>query len=231
MSRTIRMLAVMGALATAATAEHYRFRHYGPEEGLSTAITGLLQDRTGFLWVGTSNGLFRFDGAHFQRYGSEDGLPSVSIRTLSESPDGTLWVATGRGLARRRHNGFEPVPTGTGPRTPDLRSIESSADGKLYIGFGSGLLEGTMDPSRDTIHFQRVSAAPAESVGVIHAETGGQLWFGCGEKLCLLDAGRLRVFGKEDGLPPERWAAMMRDSQGSLWVRGPQHLYVLPPGA
>ena len=221
----------MGALAVSATAEHYRFRHYGPEEGLSTAITGLLQDRTGFLWVGTSNGLFRFDGAHFQRFGLEDGLPSVSIRTLTESADGTLWVATGRGLARRRHNGFELVSTGTGQRTPDLRSLESSADGKLYLGFGSGLLEGTMDPSRDTIHFQRVSAAPAEPVGVIHSEPGGQLWFGCGEKLCLLDGGRLRVFGKEDGLPAERWAAMMRDSQGSLWVRGPQHLYVLPAGA
>jgi signal transduction histidine kinase/ligand-binding sensor domain-containing protein/ActR/RegA family two-component response regulator len=225
------MLAAMGLVAAAATAEHYRFRHYGPEEGLSTAITGLLQDRTGFLWVASSNGLFRFDGARFQRYGLEDGLPSVSIRGLHESADGTFWVTTGRGLARLRHNAFELVPTGIPQRNPDLRSIDSSADGRLYIGFGGGLLEGTVDPSRNTVHFRPVSGAPAEPVGSIHAEAGGKLWFGCGVRLCLLDGGRLRVFGEADGLPPERWAAMMRDAQGSLWVRGPQHLYVLPAGA
>lgn len=87
-SRILRILAVMAFLASTAAAQHYHFRHFGPEEGLSTAITGLLQDRAGFIWVGSSNGLFRYDGSRFQRYAVEDGLPSVSIRALHESADG-----------------------------------------------------------------------------------------------------------------------------------------------
>jgi signal transduction histidine kinase/ligand-binding sensor domain-containing protein/CheY-like chemotaxis protein len=231
MSRTGRILAVMGLLATAAMAEHYRFRHYGPEEGLATAITGLLQDQTGFIWVGTSNGLFRFDGAHFQRFGMEEGLPSVSIRGMHESADGTLWVFTGRGLARLRGSVFQIVPSGVPQRSPDLRALASSQQGKLYLGTGNGLLEGTLDGARGAVHFQPAAGAPAEAVGVIYPEAGGKLWFGCGFHLCLLEGRRLRVFDEADGLPRERWAAMLRDSAGALWVRGPQHLYVLPAGA
>ena len=65
------------------------YRHFGPDEGLNTAVSRLVQDRAGFLWVGTGNGLFRYDGARFQRFGVEEGLPSASVRCLEEGPDGT----------------------------------------------------------------------------------------------------------------------------------------------
>ena len=229
--RHLRVIAIAILLTGNAAAEHYRFRHYGPEDGIGTAITGLLQDRTGFLWIGSSNGLFRYDGARFQRYGVEDGLPSVSIRGLHESAGGTLWVTTGRGLARLHQNVFQPIPTGTAKTNPDLRAIDSTAGGKLYIGYSGGLLAGAIGSSGDMPRFQPVGGVPAEPVGAIHAEPDGSLWFGCGLKLCLLDGGKLRIFGEPDGLPPERWAAMLRDSQGTLWLRGPQHLYVLAPGS
>jgi hypothetical protein len=65
------------ALAAPVRAQQDSFRYYGTEEGLtSVAVKVLFQDRTGFLWVGTENGLFRYDGQRFQRYGSADGLPS-----------------------------------------------------------------------------------------------------------------------------------------------------------
>src|SRR5438552_18984668 len=81
----------------AADVERYRFRHFGPDDGLNTAVNRILQDRSGFLWVGTGNGLFRYDGAGFRRFGVEEGLPSSSIRAMAESPDGALWVLTARG--------------------------------------------------------------------------------------------------------------------------------------
>src|ERR1039458_2472546 len=41
--------------------ERYRFRHFGPNDGLNTAVSRLVQNRAGFLWVATGNGLFRYD--------------------------------------------------------------------------------------------------------------------------------------------------------------------------
>jgi len=50
-------------LALPVRAQQYSFRYYGTDEGLtSVAVKALFQDRTGFLWVGTENGLFRYDG-------------------------------------------------------------------------------------------------------------------------------------------------------------------------
>src|SRR5271166_1376870 len=118
----VRMLIVALLSTAAATAERYRFRNYGQDEGLNTAISVILQDHTGFLWVGTGNGLFRYDGARFQRFGLDEGLPNSSIRSLHQSTDSTLWVATGGGLARLRHNRFEAVDLGLGTHSLDLHA-------------------------------------------------------------------------------------------------------------
>src|ERR1700674_307562 len=84
------------------TEGRFAFRTYAEEDGLGNlTIECLLQDRTGFLWVGTQDGLFRFDGSRFLRFGREEGLPSTRINCLHETADGRLYAGTRSGLARR----------------------------------------------------------------------------------------------------------------------------------
>src|ERR1700746_1370489 len=91
-------------------AQRYNFKFYGEEEGLQNlAVQVVLQDRSGFLWAGTQNGLYRYDGSRFVRYGPAEGLPGARIESLHESTDGTLWVGTRVGLAKRIKNHFETV--------------------------------------------------------------------------------------------------------------------------
>ncbi len=218
-------------LAGSAMAAHYRFRQYGPEEGLNTAVSGLLQDRTGFLWVGTGDGLFRYDGARFQRFGTEDGLPVASIRCMRETSDGTLWVVTGRGLARRRHSAFEIVDTGLPKEGVDFHALGAAPDGTLYLGYDRGLLIGTIPKGGTAPRFAPAAGVPRDNVSGIYVEKSGAVWFSSGRRLCRLDHGKLRVLDEKDGVPAERWGAMLRDRGGDLWIRGPQHMSVLPAGA
>jgi signal transduction histidine kinase/ligand-binding sensor domain-containing protein/AmiR/NasT family two-component response regulator len=229
MRRVSRILIAALLLSAVATAERYRFRNYGPDEGLNTAVSVILQDRTGFLWVGTGNGLFRYDGARFQRFGLEDGLPSRSIRCLHESSDGTLWVATGAGLARLRRDRFETVDLGMQAQNLDLHALES-ANGKIYVGLDQGLVSAVLrsDAAPD---FHLEPGVPQMPVWGLHADAGGALWFSSGMRLAVLDRGRLHMFDDSSGLPPQRWGAMLRDQQGNLWIRGPQRMFVLPRGA
>ena len=231
MRRILRILPTVLLVTATATAEHYRFRHYGPDEGLNTAVSRLLQDRTGFLWVGSGDGLFRFDGARFQRFGTDDGLPSASIRSLLESADGTLWVVTGRGLARRRHVSFEVVDTGVGQEATDFHTLDSTPDGTLYLGYDRGLLMGVTPRDGTVPRFSLVPGVPRDPVNGILVESNGAVWFSSGLRLCLLEHGKLRVFDESDGVPRERWGAIQRDRRGDLWIRGPQHMSVLPAGA
>lgn len=228
MYRALRIGFALPVLAATASAEHFRFQYHDRDDGLNTAVGQVLQDRAGFLWIATGNGLFRYDGARFLQFGVKDGLPSPSIRRLHESNDGTLWIVTGGGLARLRHGAFEIV-TSTGRSS--LSAINSSRNGMLYLGSNQGLLAAPA-PAGGMPQFQLVSGAPAASVPSIYVESNGVAWFACGRNLCRLDArDRVHVLGKADGLPDEPWGAILRDRAGNLWVRGPQHLYMCPAGA
>lgn len=84
------------------------FRRYGVEHGLSqSSVVALAQDGQGYLWVGTQDGLNRFDGYGFRVYRNQSGdphsLPGNSVFALAPSRLGGVWVGTGGGgLARYR---------------------------------------------------------------------------------------------------------------------------------
>src|SRR3954470_21145761 len=136
---------VLGAahlLAPLAQAQRYSFKFYGEEEGLKNlAVQAVLQDRAGFLWVGTQDGLYRYDGNHFTAFTSRDGLPGTRIEALYESADGTLWVSTGRGLARRAQGRFESVALG-GRTVIGRQGISSDRNGHLFLATDAGLAVG-----------------------------------------------------------------------------------------
>lgn len=88
-----------------ARSQSYYFRHYQVENGLShNTVICSLQDKTGFLWFGTKDGLNRFDGYSFITFRKTAGKPGSlgnnNIHSLYEDKGGTLWVGTEKGLFR-----------------------------------------------------------------------------------------------------------------------------------
>jgi hypothetical protein len=91
-------------LPLASSAQQFQFEKFGVEKGLSNNfVNTILQDRRGFIWAGTSNGLNRFDGYNFTVYKNEQGnLSSLSdnqINALHEDrQSGHIWVGTQNGI-------------------------------------------------------------------------------------------------------------------------------------
>ena len=87
-----------------------RFERITTEHGLSqgTALS-ILQDSVGFMWLGTQDGLNRYDGYEFRVYKHDptdpSSLPSNWIEALAEDAAGDLWIGTQGGLARWRRSG------------------------------------------------------------------------------------------------------------------------------
>ena len=224
--RALLITALLGA--STLYGQRYNFKFYGEEEGLqSLAVQIVLQDRAGFLWVGTQNGLFRYDGNRFAGFGKADGLPDAHIESLHESIDGTLWVGTRSGLARRSNEGFEKVPLGASMGIVGREGIASDSVGNLYIATEHGLVSGT--PSPAGLQFKLISNAAAATS--VYVDAQDRVWFGCGKGLCTLDRGRARESGAELGLPPQRWDAILEDLDGNLWVRSEKFLYERAAGA
>jgi len=215
-------------------AQRYSFKRYGQEEGLGNLVTRcLLQDRAGFLWVGTQNGLYRYDGWRFRRFDTSDGLPSTRIESLHESADGVLWVGTRAGLARRAWDRFQGIRVAGDYEIRGSSALTSDARGWIYAATTAGLLTGRPAAARSELEWRfEWLASRTGPINALHLEPGGQaLWLGCDDGLYRLSDGSLTAFGPEAGVPKTRWEAILTAPNGDLWVRGARQLLLLRKGA
>ena len=90
---------------------HYVFQRVGENFGLGSLTPScILQDQDGFMWIGTPDGLLRFDGNHILRFGLEQGLPSTNVGQLVLAPTGRIWIVTSRGIAYIEGGALHQLP-------------------------------------------------------------------------------------------------------------------------
>lgn len=231
----MRVVTWVACLALAATlhAQRFTFETYGLEQGLlNLTPVCLLQDRAGFLWVGTQNGLFRYDGSRFQRFGTSEGLPTSDIYSIAEDAQGSLWVATSRGLARRPSKPwnarFEPV--GSSPVSNGRVTLAADSAGKIYIASSNGLLVG--DQGVQGLRFRLASGTDASAAGV-HVDPSDRVWFWCANAICRYERERDTVEVFATGLDGSSAgaASIASDIHGDVYFRRGDAVYVLPAKA
>ena len=234
---------VLAALLSAGrlTGQQLSLQPYGQEQGLVNLVTQcLFQDRTGFLWVGTQGGLFRYDGYRFRAYFTSSGLPSPWIGGIRETPDGTLWVATRGGIVRRVGERFQASPELGEYEIQGRAALTADAQGTLFAGTNKGLLMVPMAAARGRPEpaFQRLAVETGPIFGV-HVDARGSIWLACRKRILRIDRRRpgpgltdatVVAYGPAEGLPDEPWSAIMSDPAGNMWARSPEHLFMLAKG-
>jgi ligand-binding sensor domain-containing protein/signal transduction histidine kinase len=191
------------------------------EDGLpQSAVHAVVQTRDGFLWVGTEEGLVRFDGAGFTVYDTSNtpGLRNDCIWALAEDRGGTLWIGTyGGGLTRLRDGLFTALTTKEGLPSDIVRTLYGDRSGALWAGTDGGGL-ARVDGDKVTTFTTR-EGLPHDRVNAIVEDEGGTLWVGTDDGgLARLEAGRLHADGARDGLHDEDVNALHVDRSGALWV-------------
>ena len=103
---------------------------------LEGAIRAILQSRDGYLWIGTQEGLYNFDGERFTVYNSVNTpeMKNSSVYALAEDQEGTLWIATRDGLVAYRDYGFKRFSVKDGLTSNSLLSLCVDQQGALWIG-------------------------------------------------------------------------------------------------
>lgn len=90
-------------------------------------------DHEGSAWLATSDGLYRYDGYEWRRYGEADGLPSAFVRAVLWDLQGQLWVGTDRGAGTFDGRHFDPAGSDTGLPGPSVRRIRQDPDGSIWF--------------------------------------------------------------------------------------------------
>ncbi len=189
-------LFLMPATWHTALAQQYFFHLYDFDSGLNNlAVESIFQDHEGFLWVGTQNGLFRFDGKGFVEFGRKELAPGAFILSIHQTPDGTLWLGTTKGLYRSSRQGFVLValPGLEGQRVNGKSGLASDAAGRLYVATREGLAIGQKRGSSEEWTFKLVAreggtGIRAKAVAGVTVTREGRVIFGCAMDLCELDA-------------------------------------------
>jgi len=98
-SGLLLLLVTGGCFMYTATAQQWVIKKYTVNDGLADSyVLGICQDSQGFLWIGTANGLSRFDGKEFINYSYAEGLPNPVVDVVYEDHQKRLWVGTRRGI-------------------------------------------------------------------------------------------------------------------------------------
>lgn len=233
--------AVMTAtVAFAGASPRLHFERVGKAGGPpSEVVTAIHQDRKGFVWIGSRDGLTLFDGQSFTTFGHDPADPSSisddTIRTIYEGRGGELWIGTNTGglnrfdretwtFTRFRHDSADPVSLSH----DSVYAIAEDRDGRLWVGTQRGL--NRLDPARGTIErFLPVPADPGslshQYVSALLADERGRLWVGTvGGGLNRFDpeTGTFQVWRHDPGDPKsiadDAVFALLEGPDGALWV-------------
>jgi len=201
-----------------------------------SSVTALVQTRDRYLWVGTLNGLARFDGVRFTVYPTlnEPGLPGSRISALVEADDGALLVATQHGgLAAWREGAFESLVGEQEDGDNAVALVKEPGGGTLLV-YGSGrlwrwaageltaLVQGTE---------QSTMLGGVLQPGAICTDEQGRLWAVTADQRLARFAGeRWERFTLTGELAGARSTALERDRQGQVWLGTDQGLARLSQG-
>ncbi|MEL6614811.1 MAG: two-component regulator propeller domain-containing protein, partial [Bacteroidota bacterium] len=219
-------------LPEAPEAERVAFTHLTVADKLSNeSVEVLLQDRFGFVWIGTADGLDRFDGYDIVRYERSPDSTSLSdnvVSALAEDASGALWVGTSRGLNRldRETEQFQRFRAATsGLPSDDIVVLHADSSGALWVGTEGGGLGRYDTESGDWTVYRHDAADPAslpsDAVRALADGDEGALWVGTSQGVARLDpaSGQFRSFSLgDDGFVGGGVSSLSLAESGGLWV-------------
>ena len=221
-----------------------QFEHFGPEHGLpSSTVYALAQDDKGYLWIGTADGLARYDGVGFKvyRHDPEDpaSLPSNVVQALHVDANQRLWVACEGGglsmLSAADRSEFRHINPSTLPtfQMEDVYAIASAPDGTLWLGgYGAGLY--ALDPAQNTLRVFQHSDDHADSLindtVLSLLQTGEGLWIGTLDGFQRHHNGHFETIALPDATRPQRLIASLSETaQGKIQIGTRAGLFLRQP--
>jgi ligand-binding sensor domain-containing protein len=197
----------------------YALDAWDTRDGLpNDSVDALAQTREGYLWVGTVEGLGRFDGQGFIRFDSSTPgtLRANYVRALLVDRDGALWIGThGGGVTRQRNGQFQTWTSAEGLSHDVVRVLLEDRDGGVWVGTGAGVTLVRDGPVR---RLGRAEGLGGDVVLALAQQSDGALWIGHRNGLDRVSDGRVTAFGARQGLPPGGISALRVDTAGTLWA-------------
>jgi ligand-binding sensor domain-containing protein/signal transduction histidine kinase len=195
----------------------YTLHTWHGQDGLAgEVVQAVVQSPEHFLWIGTANGLVRFDGRDFVPY-SGPGTAALrrGVTSLLVAHDGSLFIGTDGGGLLHYHNGaMDEFGSANGLANPMVRALLEDRNGVLWVAtdhlcyrLRNGRFEQVESPAR----------YPNLAVAAMVEDAHGAIWIG-GNKLFRVTGGRFQEFVLPAENDPMRVKSLYEGADGSIWV-------------
>jgi signal transduction histidine kinase/ligand-binding sensor domain-containing protein len=184
-------------------------------DGAPGGIKALAQTKDGYLWIGSSLGLYRFDGLRFFQYPLSSSTPSLDICSLAADLDGGLWIAMCSATIVHLQIDGSMVTYGHDDGVPSgaLDKVISRPDGSVWLAGSSRLLrlEG-----RSWIDFGKAHGIGPEGIFAVMFDREGNIWISRDKRLSVLHHG----LGQLEDVPNQVHlvTSMIQSRDGEIWL-------------
>ncbi|HXB75591.1 MAG TPA: two-component regulator propeller domain-containing protein [Candidatus Acidoferrales bacterium] len=200
----------------------YSHRLWTQQDGLpQDTIRAIAQTTDGYLWLGTDEGLARFDGYEFVSFSKANGdLPGNSITALAATADGSLWIGTSNGLAQYRDHRFHTFTVKQGLPDNAITALYSDHAGTLWLV--AGLYLSRYQNGQFT-NYRPQAEIPLSSVRAVSEDRHHDLWVaGFSRVVKMSGGGKFVTMMEPDALQGMVVLSMISDRGGNLWIGGNQ---------
>ncbi|MBP5463890.1 MAG: hypothetical protein J6Y13_01745 [Treponema sp.] len=203
-------------------------KNWDTADGLpGMTITSLMQDRKGYVWIGTYDGLVRFDGVEFTTYSrsTDENYDFASARSLIQDSKGNIWVGhNDEGLTRISPDGEirKYMTEGAGLPNNKVNALCEDREGNIWVGTSSGLC--WINPEGKVGRPDGIEELGIQNIMVqdFFCDSRGRVWVTTGsEGDCFVyDGGRLSRFEGIQTVPGFAITVISEDADGALWFGG-----------
>jgi PAS domain S-box-containing protein len=204
------------ALDSDRTIAQFAHTAWGAKDGAPSPVTSLAQTSDAYLWLGSSDGLYRFDGLVFERYEPQSGgpFPVRSVNSLLALPNGDLWIGFSSGvISLLRHGNATNFGVREGVPNGVIWSLAGDREGTIWAATDGGLLrlEG-----RRWKEVGKDWSFPGKSAVAIFLDRQGALWVSTEDTLVFLPPGAKRF--QPAGTRVGQVTQIAQASNGKLWM-------------
>jgi signal transduction histidine kinase/ligand-binding sensor domain-containing protein len=189
------------------------------QQGLpQDTVHAIAQTADGYLWLGTDEGLARFDGYEFVAFTKEhDDLPADSITSLAAGKDGSLWIGTQDGLARYDGKHFHSYKRNDALKDSAIESLLVDPAGSLWMVSGGDV--SRFDGAAFT-DFRAGHEIPLNRVRALAQDGNGTLYAAGYSGVVRFTGGRFQTVIASDVLSSDFPLGVRADGSGTIWVLG-----------
>ena len=201
------------------------FRQWSVKDGLPQSnVYCMIQDRRGYIWIGTGGGVSIFDGKNFKTFTKRDGLYENAVRSIFEDSKGQIWLGTNEGITLYDGYKFKTISKKNGLSGSTILCFIEDAQQNIWAGSDDGGINKIKQIRKDSFSIKVINerqGLSSSSVFDLYQDAHQNIWAATFGGINVIqqhaDSITVQVINGKENIPSDKLLSIAKDAQGDLW--------------